>query len=922
MIAAVALAVALPCAAQEPTPPSTLPASVYAPTVEVADDARRDVSLQAALAEVTPFEYDGNTNTAPQALPDNVAELLSQSDELTAQGRIFEAGQLLRQALRIVPDSAQVNRAFGFALANHGHRARGRRYLLAAFAQDPGDIDVGLALAGMALDQREWDQAISLCASIAPLLDENADTQTQVILRYIQAVALEQTGYHAAAAEALGQAVEMASLPSDEPGDEGGLLAPSPDAMRMLLGDLYGRLGQPEQAGEAYASADIEEVDDPGGLIARRVWVKVQHAQIDSAVTEVAAFLASPLSRPEDADLVRYLLASGAASEGLADALEAHAVAGPPSLALIVGLRDFVSPVRTAELLDQWLTSRPLNMTRFSAAVDVLRRNGPQRDSPAALSQAVLFVAQAVSVRPQHSEELLLTLIDPSVDPAALIRALKQPEVAEADQPIVHRVAGRLYRAVGRIGDAEEALCAALSLDDRDEVARLMLAEVYLETQQPARVAALFGELGVDTPWRVFELSVAAISQNSQLGTALALVTQRLEHYPDDLRLRILHARILAASGLTVESLESLGKIAEEHPGDERAYAAGLAVIYATRESADGRIIDPRGPWADAHNALMRGLATYLPESETYRRYLVEQWFRAAQFERAIPVLRLMLGDDPDSVFALSRLTLLLELSGPVEEAEALRAHLAAILPPGAERQARIAEHLLERGQAEEAAALIYKALAEDEEGVMPGPAMTDRAASGLLNVLTLAEGLDASEPYYLSMIRRFPESVLLNNGLGYRWAVAGKELASARVMIRRAIDVGGENDAVLDSMAWVLYRMGELDLARANMQQAITLQRRRNESDSSSRSLYADHMGDILYALGDIDSARTQWTNALMIASFSVKADVLDDDEIATLEERLEAKLQAVVNSEAAPVTPVLGEAALGRGGHPADWE
>ncbi|CAN0381621.1 unnamed protein product, partial [Ectocarpus sp. 4 AP-2014] len=110
----------------------------------------------------------------------------------------------------------------------------------------------------------------------------------------------------------------------------------------------------------------------------------------------------------------------------------------------------------------------------------------------------------------------------------------------------------------------------------------------------------------------------------------------------------------------------------------------------------------------------------------------------------------------------------------------------------------------------------------------------------------------DAAEPIYIRMVRRFPDSALLNNALGYRWACQNRNLRQARAMIQRAIDVEGENSAYLDSLAWVFYKMGDFAQAEAYQRQALEMLRaeqlQRGEQLRASKAVLYDHMGDILY--------------------------------------------------------------------------
>jgi tetratricopeptide (TPR) repeat protein len=78
-----------------------------------------------------------------------------------------------------------------------------------------------------------------------------------------------------------------------------------------------------------------------------------------------------------------------------------------------------------------------------------------------------------------------------------------------------------------------------------------------------------------------------------------------------------------------------------------------------------------------------------------------------------------------------------------------------------------------------------------------------------------------------------------------------------ARQMSERAIKLESNNATYLDTYAWILYYMGELEEARTYMRQALSLDR----TGSAELPL---HYGDILFALGERFMAETYWRKAL----------------------------------------------------------
>ena len=127
-------------------------------------------------------------------------------------------------------------------------------------------------------------------------------------------------------------------------------------------------------------------------------------------------------------------------------------------------------------------------------------------------------------------------------------------------------------------------------------------------------------------------------------------------------------------------------------------------------------------------------------------------------------------------------------------------------------------------------------------------------------------EGLDVA----LKLVESYPDNASILNFVGYIWADQGVNLEQARTMIARAIELKPEDGYILDSMAWVLYKMGHYDQAFDFMEKALSL----IETDPTLN----EHMGDILTALGMSSRA----------LDYYLKAYVAADQPQQTLQEKI----------------------------------
>lgn len=96
-------------------------------------------------------------------------------------------------------------------------------------------------------------------------------------------------------------------------------------------------------------------------------------------------------------------------------------------------------------------------------------------------------------------------------------------------------------------------------------------------------------------------------------------------------------------------------------------------------------------------------------------------------------------------------------------------------------------------------------------------------------------------------------------NHLGYLWAEKKENLEKAHSMIQRAVQIEPENEAYLDSLAWVLFQLKRPAEALPWMEKAIKL------APKPDPTLF-DHHGDILAALGRMAEAQAAWRMSLAV--------------------------------------------------------
>ncbi len=102
------------------------------------------------------------------------------------------------------------------------------------------------------------------------------------------------------------------------------------------------------------------------------------------------------------------------------------------------------------------------------------------------------------------------------------------------------------------------------------------------------------------------------------------------------------------------------------------------------------------------------------------------------------------------------------------------------------------------------------------------------------------------------------PDNVQALNALGYSLADETDRYLEAYELIKRALDMSSGDFYILDSMGWVLYRLGRHDEAIQYLEKAMEL---RQDPE------IAAHLGEVLWVKGDREAAKKIWETALQAA-------------------------------------------------------
>lgn len=129
-----------------------------------------------------------------------------------------------------------------------------------------------------------------------------------------------------------------------------------------------------------------------------------------------------------------------------------------------------------------------------------------------------------------------------------------------------------------------------------------------------------------------------------------------------------------------------------------------------------------------------------------------------------------------------------------------------------------------------------------------------------LFSLATVLDELDKKEQAMAAMeqiISANSKHYQALNYVGYTLAEKNIELERAYELIRAALEQSPDSDYIIDSLAWVQYRLGHFEEAWESINRCITL--------GGDEATMWEHYGDIAFVLGKFDEAAKGYTEAIV---------------------------------------------------------
>ena len=449
-------------------------------------------------------------------------------------------------------------------------------------------------------------------------------------------------------------------------------------------------------------------------------------------------------------------------------------------------------------------------------------------------------------------------------DDEALLAAKRWVKL-DPDSDEARAFLGQLYFRKDDLKNARRQFERLIKADPADPGNRLLSLISYLsEERVPERADELMRALAKpykDSATAHYAVAVLAL-QAGDPEHAKERASRAMELDPSYVRPQLLFARALMFEGETDEAIEYLAHLIGDSPNPDADARMELALMYMLTGRDDdalsqvnqvlleqsGRVDALRlmaiinfraerldAAWDDFEDLLATGqyrmdALYYLARIADYRE----------QYERAVHLYReVQFGSNV--MFSQRRASALLAHQLDDEEgAFELLDNFAEVSPNNAvEVVALKAQLLISLERFDEGLELYEKAITyrPDNQNLVLG------RAELLLQVGRLDEAIAG----YRAAVKRWPDSSMAMNALGYTLADRTDEYVEAEKLIRKALAKNPQSPAIIDSLGWVLYKLGKHEEGLAELRRAY---------ESLNDPEVASHIVEVLAELERQDEA------------------------------------------------------------------
>ncbi len=412
----------------------------------------------------------------------------------------------------------------------------------------------------------------------------------------------------------------------------------------------------------------------------------------------------------------------------------------------------------------------------------------------------------------------------------------------ESDPDNLGRIFMNIYGLLARVPEKSAAL------DWLIEIAHPYpkVAEAHWALAQSA-AAANKNELALDEAhqavvlrpdWDLAVVLEAQLLQHKEPQKSAALLKSFLETHSDNKELRLFYARMLLEQKQYTEAREEFGRLLQQRPGTpELAFAIALISLQL-------------GELDRAERELRQALASKdKNRDDDTLHYSLGQLGEAKKDDAAALLHYRQIKGGEHAYPARLREAYLLNKSGKLDEArKTLKFAVAANDGQRVQLLMIESQFLREAKQYGES----FKVLARGLEKFPEQPELLYQSA-------LIADKLnkpDTFEQLIRNLIKVEPDNAHSYNALGYSLLERNVRIQEGMELVEKAYKLAPDDAAIIDSMGWGYYRLGQYDKSVEFLNRAYQVNR-----DPE----IAAHLGEALWVSGDKDRAQKIWTESAL---------------------------------------------------------
>ncbi len=454
-------------------------------------------------------------------------------------------------------------------------------------------------------------------------------------------------------------------------------------------------------------------------------------------------------------------------------------------------------------------------------------------------------------------------------------RVLAQLLERMPDQRAINYNYAQVLTKLGRGDESQKYLERAVELDSTFTPAVVQLIDIYQKQDQWRKAADLLAPLISDDPMNLdlqrqqaylylragesdkaraaFKTIVAsdpkdarsqfylaeALSDLDQYAEAEKIYRSLLEKTPDDPEYLASFGMTQAAQKKYAEAKKTFNTLlaVKDLPDNLETLAKTQLAAIALQQGNYGEAVDAARPvfiYRDKPNSQAIGIA-------------LDSLRKEKKYTEAIVLLQPLVdryGSDP---YVNARyIEMMLRVGDRARAAEAAKTQIKF----GTKNAIAAAEAYVQGGQYAPALALLEPETVKKQDDI--------ELAFELGSLYERSGDESRAEKIFASILDKHPDHAATLNYLGYMWAESGVNLDRAAEMLTKAVNQEPRNGAYIDSLGWVYFRQGKLDLAEKFLIDATHLLPR----DATVQ----EHLGDVFAKRGDLARALTTYRQALAL--------------------------------------------------------